>query len=75
MINKLCLMYVTFRKNKNNLMKTRQNKCSIIQVNSNQEHSNSFEGDCFLKKNQNSSLVGRLFSYTITLNGYNWHQY
>lgn len=50
MINKLCLMYVTFRKNKNNLMKTRQNKCSIIQVNSNQEHSNSFEGDCFLKK-------------------------
>lgn len=37
-------------KNKNNLMKTRQNKCSIIQVNSNQEHSNSFEGDCFLKK-------------------------
>lgn len=50
MINKLCLMYVTFRKNKNNLMKTRQNKCSIIQVNSNQEHSNSFEGDYFLKK-------------------------
>lgn len=50
MINKLCLMYVTFRKNKNNLMKTRQNKCSIIQVNSNQEHSNSFEGGCFLKK-------------------------
>lgn len=35
---------------KNYLMKTRQNKCSIIQVNSNQEHSNSFEGDCFLKK-------------------------
>lgn len=50
MINKLCLMYVTFRKNKNYLMKNRQNKCSIIQVNSNQEHSNSFEGDCFLKK-------------------------
>lgn len=63
MINKLCLMYVTFRKNKNYLMKTRQNKCSIIQVNSNQEHSNSFEGDCFLK---NIKFPVLLVDYLVT---------